>query len=361
MWINTVCDDVELMNIISIFKSLINFACIIVPIILVIFLIIDVIKTISSGDVDTKKLSKSITKRLMAAVMVFLVPIILNLVINIIPTGNLYYLACYENASKEKIKLIAEDNVANSLTKLNSALNQSDYENSYLLYEETRLNVKKLPDKSKREHYNKLLTEKYKPLLNSLKFGNSINFSNDEGSIQTTPSKSLYTYQDVEKILKKYKNLSEERKNIVLTAAKYKGEIPYYWGGTATSSDFKSNNFNTTTISDQYGNNKKGLDCSHFVDFVFWQVTGDNLGNSNTVYIWDNRSYRINKSELLPGDVGFQINYDIDRSNGNHIGIYVGEDDNGNMIWIHEAGDPYNNVVINNVSLPNYRRINIIK
>ena len=42
MWINTVCNDVELMNIISIFKSLIKFASIIVPVILVVFIIIDI-------------------------------------------------------------------------------------------------------------------------------------------------------------------------------------------------------------------------------------------------------------------------------------------------------------------------------
>ena len=74
-----VCNDIELLNVLSIFKSLIGLITIIVPVILVIFVIIDIIKTISSGDVDTKKLSKSISKRIIAAVAVFLVFPILNM------------------------------------------------------------------------------------------------------------------------------------------------------------------------------------------------------------------------------------------------------------------------------------------
>lgn len=345
MSINQVCLDVQLLNIINIFKNLISFGTIIVPVILVIFIIVDIIKTISSNDVDTKKLSKSISKRLIAAVMVFLVPVILNFIINIIPISSSYYLACYKNASKEIIYLIAKDNVDMVLTDLNLALINSNYEKAYLLYEKARLNIKKIPDKDLRNNYNDTLNNYYKPLLNDLK-GGYLNISISEGSIQTTTANSTYTYDDVEKILKKYKNLSEERKNIVLTAASYKGKIPYVWGGDANS----SGNFPDG-----------GLDCSHFVDFIFWKVTGDNLGNSNTVYIWDYKSYKISENELLPGDVGFEINYDTNRNKGNHIGIYVGKDDNGNKVWIHEAGKPFNNVVINNRSLPNYRRINILK
>lgn len=361
MAINEICEDVQLLNIINIFKSLITLGTIIVPVILVIFIIIDIIKTISSSDVDTKKLSKSISKRIIASVVIFLIPMIINLVLSIIPVETSYYLACYDNASKEKIYLIAKDNVDKLLTKLNEALISSNYNESYLLYEEARINIKKIPNKDLRNSYNNKLNNYYKPLLTELKNGNKVNITNSEGSFQTTTSNSKYTYEDVKKILKKYNNLSEERKNIILTAASYKDKIPYYWGGIANYKDFAANQFNTPIGPDDYGNNKKGLDCSHFVDFIFWQVTDNNLGNSNTVYIWNSMSYKINESELLPGDVGFEINYDIDSKNGNHIGIFVGLDDEGNKVWIHEAGIPHNNVVINNRSLPNYRRINILK
>lgn len=359
MTINEICEDVELLNILTIFKSIIKLGTIIVPVILVIFIIIDVVKTISSADVDSKKLSKSITKRLTAAVIVFLIPMILNLVLGLIPVETSYYLACYENANKDKVNSIATDNVNKIMTELNLAFTNSDYDSAYILYEQARINIKKIPDKNIRSNYNETLTS-YKKWLQELKDGKKVNISNNEGSIQTTTSNSKYTYKDVEKILKKY-DISEERKQIVLNAASYVGKIPYYWGGTAKSKDYSSNNFNITIASDMFGNSKKGLDCSHFVDFVFWQITNDNLGNGNTVHIWDNRSYKINKDQLLPGDVGFEINYDIDRNSGNHIGIFVGLDDKGKQVWVHEAGKPYNNVVINNRSLPNYRRIDIIK
>lgn len=173
--INAACTDVQLLNILSIVKGLITLATIIVPVILVIFVIIDIIKTTSSADVDTKKLFKSVSKRVIAAFLIFLVPALVNLVLNIVPSGNLYYLDCYQNASKNKVVSISISNVESAMTELQSAIStassnktKENYNEAQRQYELVRKEVKLIPDKSKRKQYETTL-EGYKTTLNNIK------------------------------------------------------------------------------------------------------------------------------------------------------------------------------------------------
>lgn len=370
--VNAVCNDVDILNIIRIFKILINLAMIIVPVILVIFISIEIVKAISSGDLDTKKLWNNISKKMLAGVLVFLVPIILNFVLNIIPTGTLYYVDCYNNATSEQILYISSNNAFVALNNFEQALevarnqvNQTNYDNAYKLYDPARIAVNKISEKETREIYQETLATD-RELLEEVREA----LIEEESVVVIPPQPSTgdesgegyvegnkYTYDYIKSNLPS--NLSSSRKDIVLTAAGYVGDIPYYWGGTATSPDFNTNRFGSTVTADRKGRNKKGLDCSHFVDFVFWQVTGNNLGNGNTTYIWNNYSYEISESELIPGDIGF-LCPPSSCDSGNHVGIYAGKDSDGNKIWIHESGSPINNVTMNNFNFSYFRRVNIL-
>lgn len=170
-----VCNDVELLNILSIFKSIIGLVAIVVPVILVIFVIIDIIKTISSGDVDAKKLWNSISKRVIAAVAVFLVFPILNTVLRILPISDLYYISCYNCASRDNVLQISKNNADNSIKDLEQAIsilrstpNEQNYNNAYLAYEEARKNVNDIIDKDTRETYQTRL-EGYKDTLEDIR------------------------------------------------------------------------------------------------------------------------------------------------------------------------------------------------
>lgn len=162
-----VCNDVDLLNILSIFKSLIRLATIIVPVILVIFVMIDIIKTISSGDVDTKKLSKSISKRIIAAVIVFLIFPVVNFVLQTLPISNLKYISYYNCADKAMVLQISKNNADNAINNLNSAIStlqssktDENYNEALRLYEIARKEVKKITSKSERETYQKNLQQK---------------------------------------------------------------------------------------------------------------------------------------------------------------------------------------------------------
>lgn len=80
------CDQ---QGVIKIFKLIIKILQIVrwaVPIILIVFCVIDVAKIVANPDHE-KDVKKSITNRLIAAVIVFLVPTLVNLVMNLVSIG----------------------------------------------------------------------------------------------------------------------------------------------------------------------------------------------------------------------------------------------------------------------------------
>ena len=137
---------------------------------------------------------------------------------------------------------------------------------------------------------------------------------------------------------------NEDRKKIVSVALSAVGKCPYVWGGTAQSKDFSELT--------------KGLDCSHFVDWVYWNVMDNNLGNGNTTTLWS-KSKEISYNDLKPGDIAF-LN-DPSKGSDNHVGIYIGKNDKGEALWVHCNGSA-NNVSVNTISYWKYfRRLHIMK
>lgn len=136
------------------------------------------------------------------------------------------------------------------------------------------------------------------------------------------------TNQEIEELLKNvpdFDSLPAARQNIINTAYSLIGNIPYGWGQAATGPGFAGINF------------KKGLDCSHFVDWVYWTAVGDNLGNGSTATLSTGGKFvKIDKKDLLPGDLGFKwTGGSTSSSNANHVGIYTGS---SKGLWVHCTG-----------------------
>lgn len=127
--------------------------------------------------------------------------------------------------------------------------------------------------------------------------------------------------------------VSQTRDGVVTYARSLVGKIKYYFGGKPSSREFEENHFGETVTPDStQGRTIRGLDCSGFVDFVFWHVMNENFGNGNTSEIRDIYSEKISYDDLKPGDLGF---LDMTGSGTNqHVGIYAGKDEDGNDIWI---------------------------
>lgn len=152
--------------------------------------------------------------------------------------------------------------------------------------------------------------------------------------------------EEIQEIIKKLPaNLSEERKQVVLTAYQLLGKINYFWGGKSlvlgwdsrwgTPMEVTAAGSSTTGTVRPFG-----LDCSGFVDWVFYNVTGGSyiIGHGGGASSQHSYCTEIPWSNAQPGDLVF---YPGD----SHVGIVCGFDGNGNVLIIHCASG-YNNVVV---------------
>ena len=123
-------------------------------------------------------------------------------------------------------------------------------------------------------------------------------------------------------------NLSEKRRKIIETALSAVGKIPYHFGDSASYPGLEKNHFGTKAAPDEKGRSRKGLDCSHFVDWVYWTAVGNNLGNGSTETL---KAKGKATNTLKPGDIMVHF------GSINHTGIFIGYTKNNQMIYIHES------------------------
>ena len=141
------------------------------------------------------------------------------------------------------------------------------------------------------------------------------------------------------------RDMSEARKAAVRQALTLVGKVNYFWGGKSLvigwderwgqpAEVWAAGSPSTGTIRPY------GLDCSGFVDWVFYNVSGGSyvLGHGGGVATQHIYCQDIPWDQAQPGDLIF---YPDD----SHAGIVGGWDDAGNMLVIHCASG-MNNVVI---------------
>jgi len=143
-------------------------------------------------------------------------------------------------------------------------------------------------------------------------------------------------------------DLSPERREIVMTACSLVGKVNYFWGGKSRVIGWDSR---WGTLQKVWADGSSttgtwrpfGLDCSGFVDWVFYNATdgayypGQGGGAANQ----HSNCVATTWKEAQPGDLVF---YPGDE----HVGIVAGFDENGDILIIHCASG-YNNVVITGI------------
>lgn len=139
--------------------------------------------------------------------------------------------------------------------------------------------------------------------------------------------------EQIHSILDSYGDVDDTRTALCTDAMSFVGQIPYYWGGKAATQSFDGNGFNTVVTPDYKGRNRKGLDCSGFVQWTIWRVTGVKPGGSTSTIT--SGMERIAVTQLQPGDLGLM---NLPGAASNHVGIFVGYNDAGQALWCHENG-----------------------
>lgn len=147
------------------------------------------------------------------------------------------------------------------------------------------------------------------------------------------------------------KDTSEVRKNIIRYALQSVGKVPYYWGGKASAQNYTGNNFGSVTIPDHKGRILKGLDCSGWVNWVYWSVTGTHLPYEGTEGL-KTLGRQVKRQDLKPGDIV------VITGSTPHVIMFLGFTSNGQIQCIHETGSA-NNVTIGvmNANWPYYRNL----
>ena len=153
--------------------------------------------------------------------------------------------------------------------------------------------------------------------------------------------------QEVQQILERLPGgLSEERKQVVMTAYQLLGKVNYFWGGKSLVLGWDSRWGTPKEVwaagSPSTGTVRPyGLDCSGFVDWVFYNVSGGSyvIGHGGGASAQHSYCSNISWSEAVPGDLAF---YPGD----SHVGIVCGFDTSGNVQIIHCASGSLNNVVV---------------
>lgn len=96
----TGCDDPSstLVQVIALVRFILNIICIAVPIIMILMGTIDLFKAVTAGkDDDIKKKQKALITRIIAGVLVFLVPTIVMLIMSLLGAGG-NWKTCWDNA-----------------------------------------------------------------------------------------------------------------------------------------------------------------------------------------------------------------------------------------------------------------------
>lgn len=140
-------------------------------------------------------------------------------------------------------------------------------------------------------------------------------------------------------------DLSPEREAVVRTACSLVGKVNYFWGGKSLvfGWDARWGELRQVTAagSSTTGTYRPyGLDCSGFVDWVFYNATGGSyiIGHGGGATMQHNYCTDISWADAQPGDLVFY-------PDNSHVGIVGGKDANGELLIIHCASG-YNNVVI---------------
>ena len=139
--------------------------------------------------------------------------------------------------------------------------------------------------------------------------------------------------------------LSLEREAVVRTACSLVGKVNYFWGGKSLviGWDARWGELRQVTAagSSTTGTYRPyGLDCSGFVDWVFFNQSGGSyvIGHGGGATMQHSYCTDISWADAQPGDLVFY-------PDNSHVGIVGGRDANGELLVIHCASG-YNNVVI---------------
>ena len=168
----------------------------------------------------------------------------------------------------------------------------------------------------------------------------------DRAALSSLAGSLAITSADVLEVLRALPaDLEQARKDAVETALSLVGKVGYFWGGKSLVPGWDSRWGQLTEVwatgSSTTGTWRPyGLDCSGFVDWVFYNATGGEyvLGRGGGAGAQHSYCTPVSQAEAQPGDLAF---YPDD----SHVGVVVGWREDGKLLVCH-CSSGQNNVVV---------------
>lgn len=143
------------------------------------------------------------------------------------------------------------------------------------------------------------------------------------------------------------------QREVICQALQSVGCIPYYWGGKPSCAGYDGNGFGSMTVEDESGRRLRGLDCSGWINWVYWTALGNRLeyeGTSGLVQL----GTAVDRTQLQPGDIIVRTG-----TENSHVYLFLAWAPDDEMYVIHETSGVINNVTVSkmDVSATHYRRL----
>ena len=186
MNILSICDNPDVLQVMRIVNIVITIIKIAVPILLIIFIMIELISAITDEE-KLKKVTSGAVKKFIAAVLIFLIPTLVQAIV-VVTLGNENaadgYKNCLKDLTLEQINQIYEQNAVDAITKAESTLEYNDYSNAVIL-------VHKVKDSEKKSDYLRRL-DTLKSKINKDSSGGSTSGTDSSNGQVTANKYTLY-------------------------------------------------------------------------------------------------------------------------------------------------------------------------
>ena len=153
MSILDICENADVLNVLRIVNIVITIIKIAVPIMLILSLSINYFNAVKDNDADAlAKANRSAIPKIIAAVLIFLIPSFVLLIVETVDPGNRTYISCLNDASLENIGEAKRFTAEKYLDQVRESLSRADYEKA-------KASIEKVKDQSVKDELTRELNE----------------------------------------------------------------------------------------------------------------------------------------------------------------------------------------------------------
>ena len=156
----SVCDVPDVLKVMKLVKLVILLIKIIVPIALIVSVMIDFMKAVTTAE-DFSKTGNLLVKKIIAAVVLFLLPTAVNIIVNLVDPGN-EYMQCFNMATTESINAKYEAHMQNLINYLKSYPSSATHSEAVLYLSNITNTDLKNKFKAELDEFKKIIDEKEK-------------------------------------------------------------------------------------------------------------------------------------------------------------------------------------------------------